>query len=209
MESIAGPAVPGDAGARRQRSCARAGRRHRAGVATIWRRAVGVEQIGRDDHFFELGGHSLLAVRCWRRCRRELGLSWACATCSCSPASPTSAPNIAEARPVAESSSIGRSQSAIAAVVCPAAPVAGGSSGQARRCRLPHAGCLQLRGALDRSALQWHSRRIVARHEVLRTRFRRKATASAWQQIDPGDIGFALPLVESHPIDAGSIARPD
>ncbi|MDF5713052.1 MAG: amino acid adenylation domain-containing protein [Rhizonema sp. NSF051] len=32
-------------------------------LAAIWKKVLGLEQVGIDDNFFELGGHSLLAVR--------------------------------------------------------------------------------------------------------------------------------------------------
>jgi len=38
-----------------------------AQVAAIWREALGIENVGRDDDFFQLGGHSLLMVQIVRR----------------------------------------------------------------------------------------------------------------------------------------------
>jgi acyl-coenzyme A synthetase/AMP-(fatty) acid ligase len=42
-------------------------------VATVWRKALGVDQVGVNDDFFALGGHSLLAVRVVFLVRAELG----------------------------------------------------------------------------------------------------------------------------------------
>lgn len=42
-------------------------------VASIFRRHLGVERVGRDDDLFELGGHSLLAVRILGAIQSELG----------------------------------------------------------------------------------------------------------------------------------------
>jgi acyl carrier protein len=38
-------------------------------LAAIWRRTLGVEQVGIHDNFFELGGHSLLATQVMSRLR--------------------------------------------------------------------------------------------------------------------------------------------
>jgi natural product biosynthesis luciferase-like monooxygenase protein len=45
-----------------------------AGIAAIWSRILGVDDIGRDDNFFTLGGHSLLAVQAHREIRDQLNL---------------------------------------------------------------------------------------------------------------------------------------
>jgi acyl carrier protein len=43
-------------------------------VADIWKRVLGVDQVGVGDDFFELGGHSILATRVIARVRDELGI---------------------------------------------------------------------------------------------------------------------------------------
>jgi len=42
-------------------------------VADIWKRVIGVDQVGRTDHFFELGGHSLLAMKVISEVERAAG----------------------------------------------------------------------------------------------------------------------------------------
>ncbi len=43
-------------------------------LLAIWERALGIENIGRDDDFFDLGGHSLLAVEVFDAIERSLGV---------------------------------------------------------------------------------------------------------------------------------------
>ncbi len=43
-------------------------------LAAIWREALGVERVGRDDHFLELGGHSLVATQVVARVRNVFGV---------------------------------------------------------------------------------------------------------------------------------------
>jgi acyl carrier protein len=43
-------------------------------VADIWKRVLGVDQVGVGDDFFELGGHSILATRVIARLRDDMGI---------------------------------------------------------------------------------------------------------------------------------------
>ena len=58
---------------RRPRPAAAPRTEHEEAVAAIWRRVLGVAEIGIDDDFFDLGGHSLLLLKAAVRIRRELG----------------------------------------------------------------------------------------------------------------------------------------
>ncbi len=42
-------------------------------IAGLWREALQVDRVGRQDNFFDLGGHSLLVVQVHRKLRAELG----------------------------------------------------------------------------------------------------------------------------------------
>jgi amino acid adenylation domain-containing protein len=42
-------------------------------IAAVWRRALGVDRVGREDNFFDLGGHSLLLVEMQDELRRVVG----------------------------------------------------------------------------------------------------------------------------------------
>jgi len=43
-------------------------------IAAAWRQALGLEQVGVDDHFFELGGNSLVGAQLLALLRRDLSL---------------------------------------------------------------------------------------------------------------------------------------
>lgn len=44
-------------------------------IASIWGKALGIAEIGRNDNFFELGGHSLLLTQTISRVRKAIGKS--------------------------------------------------------------------------------------------------------------------------------------
>ncbi|WP_328718081.1 amino acid adenylation domain-containing protein [Streptomyces sp. NBC_00247] len=69
-------ALPAPQGARPDLSTAYAEPRTptQVAVAGIWAELLGVDPVGVDDDFFELGGHSLLAARVAARLRRDLGV---------------------------------------------------------------------------------------------------------------------------------------
>ncbi len=186
-------------------------------IAAIWQELLGVERVGRHDHFFELGGHSLLAIQLIARMRQELDVDLALRALFAEPTLEAQA-MLAQA-----------AQSATVEVILPAdrsqaSPL---SWSQQRLWFLdrmdPSAGAayhmparLLLRGRLDVDALRAALTRIVARHEVLRTRFV-EHDGQPVQQIDP-PTEFALAVrdlsampgheqasaVERHSLDAAS-----
>jgi acyl carrier protein len=44
-------------------------------IAAIWQRALGIAQVGVQDHFFELGGDSLVAIQVTQALKRELNIT--------------------------------------------------------------------------------------------------------------------------------------
>jgi amino acid adenylation domain-containing protein len=161
-------------------------------IARIWQELLGIDKVGRDDHFFELGGHSLLAVQVASRLRQECGIEIGLRELFAEPVLSRLASIAARAN--------GTPASAIPAVAR-SAPLAlswaqqglyflqqlDAAAGVAYH--MPAA--MHLRGTLDDAALRASLDRIVARHEVLRTRFV-DIDGVACQIIGAPDLGFAL-----------------
>ena len=161
-------------------------------VAQIWQELLRLEQVGRHDHFFELGGHSLLAVQLVSRLRLELGIEVPLRDLFAQPVLADFAKTVTNARQaelppvqVADRSqpiplSWAQQRLWFLDQLDPAAGVA---------YHMP-AG-LRLQGRLNKAALKASLDRIVARHEVLRTRFVSQ-DGQTFQHIAPAHGGFAL-----------------
>ncbi len=161
-------------------------------IAQIWQQLLHLDQVGRHDHFFELGGHSLMAVQLVSRLRQGLGIEAPLRDLFGRPVLADFAKTVSDARQaqlppiqVADRSqpiplSWAQQRLWFLDQLDPAASVA---------YHIP-AG-LRLQGKLDKAALKASLDRIVARHEVLRTRFVSQ-DGRAFQQIDPAHVGFAL-----------------
>ncbi|MFG2598974.1 amino acid adenylation domain-containing protein, partial [Streptomyces sp. NPDC048462] len=141
-------------------------------VTTIWSEILGIHTVGIHDNFFALGGHSLLATRVTSRLRQQLGIDVPVRTLFTSPTPATLAAAIRELA---------------AADEAPLVPVdrADGSlplsfaqqrlwfldqltPGSAEYL-VPFG--LRVRGELNADALGTAFTALVARHEILRTRF--------------------------------------
>ncbi|MET8505487.1 amino acid adenylation domain-containing protein [Streptomyces sp. NPDC004787] len=140
-------------------------------VADIWCEVLGLDQVGVHDDFFQLGGHSLLATRLVSRINKALGAS-------------VTVRQLFEARTVAalaaEAEAAAQQESAITRR--PAGTAVVPLSFAQRRLWfldqlepgsaeyvIPFGFALD--GALDLAALETAFSGLVARHEVLRTRF--------------------------------------
>ncbi|MFJ6466861.1 amino acid adenylation domain-containing protein [Streptomyces sp. NPDC091387] len=141
-------------------------------VAAAWSEVLGTDVTGVDDNFFELGGHSLLATQVTSRLRTALGVEVPVRALF---AAPTVA---ALAAVVAELDTDGADR------ITPAARTGGPlplSSAQQRlwfldqlepgRAEYVVPFALHVRGVLDVKALDAALTAMVARHEILRTRF--------------------------------------
>jgi amino acid adenylation domain-containing protein len=164
-------------------------------LAQIWQLLLGATRVGRADHFFEAGGHSLLAVQLISRVRQELRRDIALRDLFANPTLASFAHALDKAADMEGVLPIGT------AVRSQALPLSWSQQrlwfldrfdpAASKVYHIPVA--LRLRGALDSRALRAALDRIVARHEILRTRFEQpRGNAEPVQQIGPEQQGFAL-----------------
>ncbi|WP_343123113.1 amino acid adenylation domain-containing protein, partial [Xanthomonas sp. NCPPB 1128] len=140
-------------------------------LAVIWAELLRVETISRFDDFFELGGHSLLAVQLASRVRKAFDVDLSMRELFESPTLSQLAAHVAVGP--------GSNQSAI--LPAPRRAFMPLSQAQQRLWFLSRIdgasaayhlwGAQRLRGMLDLAALAHALDQVVARHEVLRTRF--------------------------------------
>ncbi len=160
-------------------------------LAQIWCELLGVERVGRHDDFFELGGHSLLAVRLVSQLRERLGIELPLSQLFTHPQLSELAQDVAEAGQHSLSA-IGRADRSAPLPMSFAQQrlwfIARVDPEASKAYHVPDA--VRLRGPLDAAALRSAFDRIVARHEILRTRFV-GIGAQAHQVID-APRGFAL-----------------
>ncbi|MDU9403114.1 amino acid adenylation domain-containing protein [Pseudomonas sp. zfem004] len=140
-------------------------------LAQLWAELLQVERVGRHDHFFTLGGHSLLAMRMVSQVRLRLGVELTLAELFA---------NAELAAVAAVLANAGRSELPAIVPVPREQPLPmsfaqqrlwflAQMEGGNQAYNVPLA--LGLRGPLDADALEAALRRIVERHETLRSRF--------------------------------------
>ncbi|WP_327173294.1 amino acid adenylation domain-containing protein [Streptomyces sp. NBC_01336] len=142
-------------------------------VTTVWSEILGIDTIGIHDNFFELGGHSLLATQVTSRLRRQLGIDVPVRTIFTSPTPATLAAAMRELTATADEAPLVPVDRTDASLPLSFAQqrlwfldqLTPGSA----EYLVPFA--LRIRGALDADALGTAFTGLVARHEILRTRF--------------------------------------
>jgi amino acid adenylation domain-containing protein len=166
-------------------------------LAEIWHELVGAAKVSRSDNFFERGGHSLKASQAVARIRQRLGKSLSLKDFFSAPTLAALA-KLIDARETLASDCIG-----IAPV--PSDPDAGYQLSFAQRrlwllqtsepdqVHYNMVGAFVLEGYLDADALARAFAALVARHEVLRTRFVLRR-GEPRQIVDAAPVGFALPV---------------
>ncbi|MFC5475604.1 non-ribosomal peptide synthase/polyketide synthase [Paraherbaspirillum soli] len=160
-------------------------------LAHIWQELLQVDRVSRDDSFFDLGGHSLLAARAVGRLRQELKIEVNIADLFASPVFEDFARVIADAvesdKPVIVP--VDRNGPLPLSFAQQRLWFLSQMQGSSETYHVP--GVLHLQGALDSAALHRALDRIVARHEVLRTRFV-LIGGEPYQSIAASDHGFNL-----------------
>ncbi|MFL6261090.1 MAG: amino acid adenylation domain-containing protein [Thermoanaerobaculia bacterium] len=167
-------------------------------LAAIWSQLLGTEGVGRDDDFFDRGGHSLLAIQLVSRLRDAFGLDLPLRLIF-------ERPRLLEMAAAIEAHRQGGAAGAVERIPRrPDGAAAPLSDAQQRLWFLhqlePGSGAynlplaLRLTGRLDVEALRWSLGEVVARHEVLRTRF--EALADEAVQVAVPDGEWPLPVVD-------------
>ncbi|MFD7136488.1 amino acid adenylation domain-containing protein [Streptomyces sp. NPDC059894] len=163
-------------------------------VAAIWSELLGVDGVGADDDFFELGGHSLLAARVASRLRAALGVDVPYRTL------------FGARTPALLAAAVDALGPGAAAPVPRADRSAGApplSFAQQRlwfldqlapgRAEYVIAFGLRVEGPFAPDAFARALSGLVARHEILRTRFVADAAGRPVQVVDaPGDVTVAV-----------------
>ncbi|WP_393062392.1 amino acid adenylation domain-containing protein [Streptomyces sp. LN549] len=155
-------------------------------VTEVWAQVLGIDTVGVDDDFFALGGHSLLATQVVSRLRRQLGVDVPVRTLFSAPT-----PALLAAA-VADLDDVGISR--ISAVRRDGDPIPLSFAQQRlwfldqlepgrAEYLLPFA--YRVHGLLDVDALNTAFTALVARHEILRTRFGTDEAGSPVQSISP------------------------
>ncbi|MFD7137687.1 amino acid adenylation domain-containing protein [Streptomyces sp. NPDC059894] len=154
-------------------------------VADVWAEVLGIDTIGVEDDFFALGGHSLLATQVVSRLRRRLGVDVPVRTLFSAPTPALLAAAVADLD--------GTGGSRITPVPRDGRPLPLSFAQQRlwfldqlepgrAEYLLPFA--VRLRGEPDVPALNAAFTALVARHEILRTRFTTDAEGGPLQVVD-------------------------
>jgi amino acid adenylation domain-containing protein len=172
-------------------------------VARLWQEALGVARLSADDNFFHLGGHSLLASQVLSRLRRDHGVVLSFRTLFEAPTVERFAALVEAAAPAEGAPRIPRRGERDRAPVTVMQQRLLLLEEMDPRQRVIHtlSTAFRLRGALDQAALERCLERIVARHDVLRSRFSWENGVPIQSVRPPGPV--PLPVMEwgSRPAD--------
>jgi amino acid adenylation domain-containing protein len=177
-------------------------------IAEVWREVVGLDRLGADENFFEIGGHSLLATRILARLRSILGIDV-----------PVRA--IFEKPTVAGLAEYIAGRAAVTSTLSelPLTPAPRGDPEASYQVSFPQERMwfisrfdpgntaynvsepTLIRGRLDVAALRCALESLVARHEVLRTRY--VSVRGVPRQVIDAAGAWPLPLVDLSARDAG------
>ena len=162
-------------------------------IATIWKRQLGLKEVGVNENFFELGGHSLLAVRIQYELSRLSGAEVRLDTLFDVPTIEGLA-HFIEAGAIGGTEAIGRHDYG------DEAPLSAGQNRMWLMQRLSPTtsafnvpGIVRLKGGVDVDALHGALRDVVDRHEILRTLFPMGDDGPVQKIMDtPDDLPWAV-----------------
>ncbi|AFH63622.2 amino acid adenylation domain-containing protein [Paenibacillus caseinilyticus] len=176
-----------------------------AKLAEIWAAVLRLPQVGVTDNFFEIGGHSLRATTLTAKIRQELGRTVPLREIFQSPTVESLARVLS-----------GMDEAGYAAI--PAAPESEYypvTSAQKRMFILAHLeggelsynmpGVFTVEGPLDRGRLEGAFRRLIARHESLRTGFEMRS-GEVVQKVY-GEVPFELECMQADEAAADTLVR--
>ncbi|MGQ0838792.1 amino acid adenylation domain-containing protein [Actinokineospora sp.] len=168
-------------------------------IAEVWAELLGVDRVGAHDRFFDLGGQSLLATRVAARLRDRFGV-------------PVSVLDVFTAQTVAAlAEAVARRGAERTTPIGPVPrdlplPLSFAQRGlwfldQLHPARTEYlvVTALRLRGHLDVDALSAAMAQVVARHEILRTRYACGPDGDPYQVVDDAPARFALPVEDADP----------
>ncbi|WP_257032075.1 amino acid adenylation domain-containing protein [Paraburkholderia bryophila] len=169
-------------------------------LATLWQAFLGIERVGRHDNFFALGGHSILAARLVARLGAAFGkeLPLRCVF---------DGPTIAQLAAAAAASSASASRAPIVAVdrhgelpLSFAEERAVAFETSSTSTGILNSSCIfRLSGRLRRDWLEQAMASVVARHEILRTRYAADPGSGAFCPVIDAPTEFRLAI---RPVDA-------
>ena len=172
-----------------------------ASLLSLWQKYLPTPHIGVDDDFFELGGNSLMAMSLVAALRRERKLDLNVSTFFQQPTIAKLAHWI-EAMP---DSGTGQVERETGSQTAGAYPLSYGQEsfwlidqlGESRAYHLPLV--LRVAGELNVEALTWSIRKLLQRHEALRTTLRGEKNEKHQYLLSANDWRFAPAAQELHP----------
>lgn len=164
-------------------------------LVAFWEDALDIDGVGRDDDFFDLGGDSISAATVAIRVDEAHGIALSFDAFVDTPVLKDMAAAIDRARTGADSERlVPVARGAEAPTSLLQEPFWRASRAPAHAWRYTRAAAISLDGPLDRDALGAALDGVIARHEILRTRYR--ADADAVVQIVEPAAPVPLPLVD-------------
>ncbi len=168
-------------------------------LAKIWKKQLGLDEVGIDDHFIALGGHSLKALEIAAEIQEVFGIDLSLSQI-------LQSPTIADLARKVEAQRLSESRNARHFIEAQHGCPARLSFGQERFWFLDQALqdratysvplALHLKGRLNYDRIRQAFASIIHRHESLRTRFRESEGQPIPEPVESDEAGFSLEVEE-------------